>query len=134
MLIPSLRLSREDGMGKPYSIDLRERVVAAIEGGMSTHEAAARFAIGIATGGTWARLKRATENPPEDQSDWNLRIPSVQGGQKDNPRITPRVLLDGADSVGVFGDSGDPDRDDQDGHQAAPSAARAPTRGPWRAR
>lgn len=47
-------------MGKPYSMDLRERVVAAIEGGMSTHEAAARFAIGIATAGTWARLKRAT--------------------------------------------------------------------------
>ena len=25
-------------MGKPYSLDLRERVVAAIEGGMSTHQ------------------------------------------------------------------------------------------------
>src|SRR6202011_3025207 len=60
MLIPSLRLSREDGMGKPYSMDLRERVVAAIEDGVSTRQAAARFAIGIATAGTWARLKRAT--------------------------------------------------------------------------
>ena len=60
MLIPSLRLSREDGMGKPYSMDLRERVVAAIEGGESTHQAAARFAIGIATAGAWARLKRST--------------------------------------------------------------------------
>src|SRR6202048_709084 len=60
MLIPSLRLSREDGMGKPYSMDLRERVVAAIEGGVSTRQAAERFAIGIATAGTWARLKRAT--------------------------------------------------------------------------
>lgn len=47
-------------MGKPYSMDLRERVVSAIEGGMSTHQAAARFSIGIATAGTWARLKRAT--------------------------------------------------------------------------
>ena len=47
-------------MGKPYSMDLRERVVAAIEGGESTHQAAARFAIGIATAGAWARLKRAT--------------------------------------------------------------------------
>jgi transposase len=47
-------------MGKPYSMDLRERVVAAIEGGMSTRQAAARFSIGIATAGTWARLKRAT--------------------------------------------------------------------------
>jgi transposase len=46
-------------MGKPYSMDLRERVMAAIEGGMSTHQAAARFSIGIATAGAWARLKRA---------------------------------------------------------------------------
>jgi transposase len=47
-------------MGKSYSMDLRERVVAAIEGGVSTRQAAARFAIGIATAGAWARLKRAT--------------------------------------------------------------------------
>jgi len=47
-------------MGKPYGMDLRERVVAAVEGGMSTRQAAARFAIGIATAGAWARLKRAT--------------------------------------------------------------------------
>ena len=60
MLIPSLRLIREDGMGKPYSMDLRERVVGAIEGGMSTRQAAARFSVGIATAGAWARLKRAT--------------------------------------------------------------------------
>jgi transposase len=46
-------------MGKPYSVDLRERVIAAIEGGMSTRQAAARFSIGIATAGTWSRLKRA---------------------------------------------------------------------------
>jgi transposase len=46
-------------MGKPYSMDLRERVMAAIDGGMSTHQAAARFSIGVATAGTWARLKRS---------------------------------------------------------------------------
>jgi len=46
-------------MGKPYSMDLRERVIGAIEGGMSTRQAAARFAIGIATAGAWARLKRS---------------------------------------------------------------------------
>jgi transposase len=46
-------------MGRPYSMDLRERVVAAIAGGMSTRRAAARFSIGIATAGSWARLKRA---------------------------------------------------------------------------
>ena len=47
-------------MGKPYSMDLRERVVSAVEGGISTHQAAARFSIGIATAGAWMRLKRAT--------------------------------------------------------------------------
>jgi transposase len=46
-------------MGKPYSMDLRERVMAAIDGGLSTRRAAARFSVGIATAGAWARLKRA---------------------------------------------------------------------------
>jgi len=47
-------------MGKPLGMDLRHRVIAAIEGGLSTRAAAARFCIGIATAGTWARLKRTT--------------------------------------------------------------------------
>ena len=47
-------------MGKPYSVDLRERVVAAIEGGMSTGEAARRFAVSKAASGDWARRKRRT--------------------------------------------------------------------------
>ena len=47
-------------MGKPYSLDLRERVVAAIEAGLSTGEAAKRFCIGKATAGAWARRKRTT--------------------------------------------------------------------------
>jgi transposase len=46
-------------MARAYSLDLRERVVAAIEEGLSTHQAAARFSIGISTAGSWARLKRA---------------------------------------------------------------------------
>lgn len=46
-------------MARAYSLDLRERVVAAIESGLSTRQAAARFLIGIATAGSWARLKRS---------------------------------------------------------------------------
>jgi transposase len=46
-------------MGKPYSLDLRERVVAALESGMSTGEAAIRFSVGKATAGAWGRLKRS---------------------------------------------------------------------------
>ena len=60
MLVRSSGMIREGEMGKPYSMDLRERVVVAIEGGMSTRKAAGRFAIAVATAGTWARLKRAT--------------------------------------------------------------------------
>lgn len=46
-------------MGKPHSPDLRDRVVGALEGELSTHEVVARFSIGIATAGSWGRLKRS---------------------------------------------------------------------------
>ena len=36
-------------MVKVLSLDLRERVVAAIDGGMSRRQAAERFGVGIAT-------------------------------------------------------------------------------------
>ena len=47
-------------MGKPYSVDLRKRVVAAIENGLSRNEAAKRFGIGISTAIGWARLQKET--------------------------------------------------------------------------
>ena len=47
-------------MAGAYSIDLRVRVVEAIEGGLSTRQAAALFSIGIATAGAWHRLWRET--------------------------------------------------------------------------
>ncbi len=47
-------------MGKPLGVDLRRRVVGAIEGGLSTREAAERFSVSKAAAGAWARLKRAT--------------------------------------------------------------------------
>jgi len=47
-------------MGRAMSMDLRFRVVRAIDGGLSTREAARRFAIGIATAGAWHRLWRRT--------------------------------------------------------------------------
>jgi transposase len=36
-------------MGKPYSLDLRKRVVSAIEGGMSRNQAAKQFGVAIST-------------------------------------------------------------------------------------
>src|SRR5437763_14774120 len=43
-------------MGKPYSMDLRERVVAAVQtGGLSCHQAAAQFGVGVSTAIVWLR-------------------------------------------------------------------------------
>jgi transposase len=48
-------------MGKPYSVDLRERVVAAVEvGGLSCHQAAAQFGVGVSTAINWVRRLRET--------------------------------------------------------------------------
>jgi transposase len=48
-------------MGRPYSLDLRERVVAAVEtGSLSCHQAAAQFGIGISTAINWVRRLRET--------------------------------------------------------------------------
>jgi putative transposase len=43
-------------MASPYSVDLRERVVAAVlQEGMSRHKAAARFGVGYATAIEWVK-------------------------------------------------------------------------------
>jgi putative transposase len=48
-------------MGKPYSIDLRERVVTAVEQeGLSRRQAAARFDVAISTVINWVRRFRDT--------------------------------------------------------------------------
>ena len=48
-------------MGKPYSIDLRERVVSAVEeDGLSRRQAAARFDVGVSTVISWVKRFRET--------------------------------------------------------------------------
>ena len=48
-------------MAKPYSMDLRERVVSAVEeGGLSRRQAAARFEVGVSTVISWVRRYRET--------------------------------------------------------------------------
>src|ERR1700732_1833239 len=54
-------------MGRPYSVDLRERVVrAVIKGGLSCHQAAAQFGVGIAEAALMGRLKMAYRPPRID--------------------------------------------------------------------
>ena len=48
-------------MGRAYSIDLRERVVAAVEsGGLSCHRAAVQFGVGVSTAIRWVERLRTT--------------------------------------------------------------------------
>lgn len=45
-------------MSKALSVDLRERVVAAVEGGLSCHKAAKRFGVSAASAIRWRALER----------------------------------------------------------------------------
>lgn len=47
-------------MARPYSLDLRERVVAAVAGGATCREAAAVFDVAVSSVVKWSRRKRAT--------------------------------------------------------------------------
>lgn len=48
-------------MSKPYSMDLRERVVGAVEeAGLSRRQAAARFGVSVSTAINWLRRYRET--------------------------------------------------------------------------
>src|ERR1700716_3241993 len=55
-------------MGRPYSNDLRERVVrAVIKGGLSRHQAAAQFGVGISTAINWVQRFQETGSVKPDQ-------------------------------------------------------------------
>jgi len=47
-------------MTKPLSIDLRERLVSAVDGGMSRRSAAARFGVAVSTAIKWVDQWRRT--------------------------------------------------------------------------
>jgi transposase len=47
-------------MGKPYSVDLRRRVVAAIEAGMSRNQVARQFGVAISTAIGWMQRVEQT--------------------------------------------------------------------------
>ena len=75
-------------MGKTLSIDLidlRSRVIAAVEGGLSCHAAAAQFQIGIATAVRWVSVFRQTgANGPKPKGG-DTRSHSHRGPSCDDP-------------------------------------------------
>jgi transposase len=62
-------------------VDLRKRVVEAIVGGVSTREAARRFAIGISTAGAWHRAWRESG--------------SLEPGRQGHPKVSKLDPHDG---------------------------------------
>jgi transposase len=86
-------------MARPYSPDLRERVVAAAESGLSCREVAERFVIAPSTVVRWTQLKRAHGSPAARPI--GRRRPFVLAGEltwllarlAETPDITLRALL-----------------------------------------
>ena len=70
-------------MGKPLSLDLRERVVAAVDAGLSRRKAAERFGVSISSAIRWTSLRRRTGE---------VR-PKRQGGDKRSGRIEAHAPL-----------------------------------------
>jgi len=68
-------------MGQPLSMDLRSRVLAAIDDGMSCRAAAARFGVAAATAIRWQARRRATGEV----------APSPRGGDMRSWRVEERA-------------------------------------------
>ena len=81
-------------MTRAYSSDLRERVIDAIDGGMSRHQAAARFGIGVATAVRWHRSWRehgereARKQGPKGGGKLDLHEEFILGLVEEHPDIT----------------------------------------------
>lgn len=70
-------------MPSPLSVDLRERVVAAVVGGASCQQAAARFGVSAASVSRWSRRLR---------QDGHL-APKPSGGDRRSRRVEARARL-----------------------------------------
>jgi transposase len=64
-------------MGRVLSQDLRDRVVAAVAGGLSCRQAAVRFGVSAASASRWRQLARAHGTPAA----------RAQGGDRRSARI-----------------------------------------------
>jgi transposase len=70
-------------MAKALSIDLRERVIAAVDEGMSRREAASRFGVSASSAIRWCALERETGDPRS----------KPQGGDRRSARIEAAASL-----------------------------------------
>lgn len=94
-------------MGAPYSLDLRERVVAAVAGGMSRMAAAAHYQVSRSSAIRWTQRKAETGSPAAlpmggkkpfalaDEAAW------IEARVAEKPDITGRELLAELNERGV---------------------------------
>ena len=68
------------GMGKPLSMNLRARALAAVDAGMSRRAAAKRFGVGVSSVIRWDAARRAT----------GAFAPKAQGGDMRSRRLEAR--------------------------------------------
>ena len=95
-------------MPSPLSVDLRERVVAAVADGASFHRAAARFGVSVSSASRWSeRFAREGHVAPKPTRGGG-RLPAIEG-QADRilatyearPEIYLRELRDALATQGV---------------------------------
>src|SRR6202167_1694057 len=89
-------------MGKPYSNDLRERVVAAIEAGRTRVEVAELYNMALSTVGGFIRRKRETGSVRPDKfggyktfalEDHTARVKELVAEQQDSTLVELQVRL-----------------------------------------
>lgn len=105
-------------MPKPYSRDLRERVVRAVESGASCHEAAATFEVSASSAIRWVARWRQTglvaakpmggkHSPLDAHATWLLALIAAEPDltlQEMCGRLAARGIIVGASSVWRFCD------------------------------
>ena len=70
-------------MGQPLSMDLRKRVIAAIDGGMSCRAAAVAFRVSAATAIRWHKRHRETGDVAPQASGGDMRSHRVEARRDD---------------------------------------------------
>jgi putative transposase len=105
-------------MPKPYSRDLRERVVGAVEAGASCHEAAAAFEVSPSSAIRWVGRWRRTgtvaakpmggkRSPLDAEPDWLLELIAAEADltlEEIRGRLRQRGIIVSASSVWRFCD------------------------------
>ena len=66
-------------MGRALSVDLRERVMAAVDGGMSCRAAAARFGVGVSSAIRWRQQQLACGHVKPGRPGGNVRSSAIDG-------------------------------------------------------